>query len=362
MPSSWFSLSLPNPFNSDDDQTSPPHSPTSKPDFSLITQTIGRQLHNVASFLAPPPQPSSSTPPPQFHDSGDVSTSPYGGIKNDLAEIGGSFKIGLSLLSSNKAVSEISKFASNLLQFDKGGDEIEIEAVGITNDVVDFVQEISLRPECWIDFPLSLQHKDHASAIEELVPSLTTLRHKVQSYMSEQEFWVIYFILLLPRLNEDECRLLSTPEIVQVREVLLQKLRKKNAPMEFSETENPREPENRNSSEKGFQVNSSERIKISGDTSANRMKTENNENCELSEQHHEDDVSFSDLEDEDNDLSGRLSGIRQTQSSNLSSASESGDWIRLNETQGGERKARTHERRSESEGSSDWLTVEDVDL
>ena len=146
--------------------------------------------------------------------------------------------------------------------------------------------------------------------------------------------------------------------------MLLQKLRnKKNTPTEFSETENPKEPEHRNSCKKGRRVDSTERIRNSGETSTNRMKPENNENRKLSEEHHEDDdVSFSDLEDEENDLSGRLPGIRKIRSSNFSSASESGDWVRLNETQGGERKARSRERRSESGGSSDWLNVEDGDL
>ncbi|CAH1424027.1 unnamed protein product [Lactuca virosa] len=357
MSSSWFSLSLPNPFNSDEEK-SPPQSPTAtataKPGFSIITQTIGRQLHNVASFLAPPPQqPSSSTPPLQSDDSGEASpssTSSYTGIKNDLAEIGGSFKTGLSLLSSNKAVSEISKFASNLLQFDQGDDHDhdleEIDPVGVTDDVINFVQEISIRPECWIDFPLSLQNqdfdlsdiqRDHTSAIQQLVPSLTTLRHKIHNHMSEQHFWMIYFILLLPRLKEDDYMLLSTPEIVEIREVLLQKLRNKNnTSMELSEDTKG----NTSLSEKGSEVNSSEQA-----------------NKSTKSEHHEDDVSFSDLEDEDNDLSGRLSGIRQRESSRVSSASETSDWVRLNE-----RKTNQSRHYSESEESSDWQAVGDVDL
>ncbi|KAI3790303.1 hypothetical protein L2E82_03252 [Cichorium intybus] len=349
MSSSWFSLSLPNPFNSDDDK-SPPQSPTAtapKPGFSTITQTIGRQLHNVATFLAPPPQqPSSSSPPLQTDDSGEASpssTSSYRGITDDLAEIGGSFKTGLSLLSSNKAVSEISKFASNLLQFDQADDLEASEPVGVNDDVIKFVHEISLRPECWIDFPLSLQHqdfnmsdiqKDHSSIIQQLVPSLTTLKHNILNYMSEQQFWMIYFILLLPRLNEDDHMLLSTPEIVQIREVLLEKLRNKNnTPMDFSKDTNQNEHVNTSLSEKGSEVNTSEEAKT--------VKTENRE----------DDLSFSDLEDEDNDLSGRFSGIRQTQSRRVSSASETSDWVRLNE------QKTSRSRHSESEESSDWQTV-----
>ncbi|KAJ0488164.1 hypothetical protein HanHA300_Chr12g0429991 [Helianthus annuus] len=134
----------------------PQNSPTAvKPHLSsVITQTIGRQLHNVASFLAPPPpQPySSPTPPPRS----DVSPSSYEGLKNDLAEIGDSLK---TLLSPKKAVTGISKFASNLLQFDKNRDGDQVGVVGITDEVLDFVREVSVRPQCWVDFPLSLQNK-----------------------------------------------------------------------------------------------------------------------------------------------------------------------------------------------------------
>lgn len=52
--------------------------------------------------------------------------------------------------------------------------------------------------------------KEHASTVERLAPSLVALRLKLQSYMSEEQFWIIYFILLLPRLSEQDFELLST--------------------------------------------------------------------------------------------------------------------------------------------------------
>ncbi|CAI9261969.1 unnamed protein product [Lactuca saligna] len=155
--------------------------------------------------------------------------------------------------------------------------------------------------------------------------------------MSEQHFWMIYFILLLPRLKDDDYMLLSTLEIVQIHEVLLQKLRNKNnTSMELTEDTNG----NKSLSEKGSEVNSTEEAN----------KTTKSET-------HEDDVSFSDPEDEDTDLSSRLSGIRQRESSRVSSASEASDWVRLNE-----RKANQSSHYSESEDSSDWQAVGDVDL
>ncbi|KAL2500675.1 BSD domain-containing protein [Forsythia ovata] len=120
-------------------------------------------------------------------------------------------------------------------------DEDEDGVVGITEEVLDFVSKITSRPELWTDFPISLPddvdmsdyQREHASEIERLVPSLVYLRQKISSQISHGKFWMIYFILLLPRLNEDDLKLLSTPEVVEMRESLLQKLQNKsNAPQE----------------------------------------------------------------------------------------------------------------------------------
>lgn len=171
--SSWLSLSLPNPFKSDHSQNPSPPSPPDhaaaaaaaagvQADLSVLGHTIGRHLHGVAAFLAPPPP--TSQPPPEAAESPSQAIL---GIKNDLVEIGGSFKSSLSVLSSTKAVSGISRFATNLLRFENDGvDEEEEEeeeegedgdeVAGVTDEVLDFVEEISSRPECWTDFPLSL--------------------------------------------------------------------------------------------------------------------------------------------------------------------------------------------------------------
>ncbi|KAF5776443.1 hypothetical protein HanXRQr2_Chr12g0524341 [Helianthus annuus] len=319
----------------------PQNSPTAvKPHLSsVITQTIGRQLHNVASFLAPPPpQPySSPTPPPRS----DVSPSSYEGFKNDLAEIGDSLK---TLLSPKKAVTGISKFASSFLQFDKKGDGDQVAVVGITDEVVDFVREVSVRPQFWVDFPLSLQHKDfsmsqvqkdHTFVIQDLVPNLAALRRTIHNVMSEQQFWMIYFILLVPQLNEDDCRLLSTPEILQMHEALLQKLRnKKNTPIAAEDALN----------EKGSMVNITKPESSSEtDNAANTTKNKNRTS----------EVCFSDIEDEE---------FKQTQSSRVSSASENSDWVRIGGTSKANR-SRYRGRQSESEeSSSDWHAVEDLDL
>ena len=64
------------------------------------------------------------------------------------------------------------------------------------------------------DFNMSDVQKEHASTVERLAPSLAALRLKLQSYMSEEQFWIIYFILLLPRLSEHDFELLSTSKAI----------------------------------------------------------------------------------------------------------------------------------------------------
>lgn len=120
-----------------------------KDDLSII-------FRGVANFLAPPPPSSSSS------SSGESTAPPsktLTGIRNDLVEIGGSFRSSLSLLSPRKAVTGISKLASQLLLPERDHEEVDGGAVpGATEDVVRFVKEISTRPECWTEFPFPLHN------------------------------------------------------------------------------------------------------------------------------------------------------------------------------------------------------------
>ncbi|CAI9100897.1 OLC1v1038086C1 [Oldenlandia corymbosa var. corymbosa] len=446
--STWFSsFSLPNPFSDDDDgfgggggedqdssnanygepfthrHPRPPNSPNStssptagvKQDLSALSQSFSQQLRGVAAFLAPPPstannsyladKDASSTTritasPPPTRDSNETIT----GIKKDLAEIGGGFK---SLFSSSS--SGISKFASNLLQFQGDDDAIreeyeeeddqeeeedpEEDIPGINEDVVDFVRKASLRPELWTDFPLSLPidfnlsdvQREHAATIEELVPSILTLRQTCNN-LSDGQFWMIYFILLLPRLNETDSELLSTSQIVEVRETLLKKLQNKkdkDAQMESSGSETG------NTSTGNEQINAAqdytsktaditpEEASSSGKREVQTLYPEeslkhedagkNKPLNDLKDTEDLDDVSFSDLEDDDNESSDRASSFKPSQSGRASSASESNEWVRLNETSGSHgslNKSGLPTRRgkdSEGEDSSDWLTVDDSD-
>lgn len=77
----------------------------------------------------------------------------------------------------------------------------------------------------------------------------------------------------------------------------------------------------------------------------------------------EEDISFSDLEEYDNDLSVRS----QQNIDKISSPRSSNEWVRLNasvDTRGGLQKADqsfSRKRDSEGEDSNDWLTIDDFD-
>lgn len=229
--------------DSDSDPDSLPPPPQGvKEDLSEITKTLTRQFWGVASFLAPPPAPDSNEP-----DAADPAG--IAGIRSDFAEIGGRFRTGISKLSSHKAVSEITKMASNLLQL--GSEEqgsVEKYAasgvVGITDEVVFFARNITMHAGTWLDFPLpddedfdlsDVQH-EHALAVESLVPRLADLRIELcPGYMSENCFWKIYFVLLHPKLNKKDAELLSTPQIMEARALLQHELLGRNNPMPESE-------------------------------------------------------------------------------------------------------------------------------
>ncbi|KAF8407160.1 hypothetical protein HHK36_006286 [Tetracentron sinense] len=380
---SWISVSLPNPFKSqesDEDNLTEKLSESSshgggvKEDFSELGKTIGRQLWGVASFLAPPPVTAS-------HPSVSSSQTLLG-IRNDFAEIGGRFKSGFSLLSTNKAVNGISRLASNLLLFEEegnisddgdnsSGEDPGLGIVGVTEEVLEFVREISMRPEFWIDFPLLLDddfdmsdaQREHASTVEHLAPSLAALRLRLcPSYMNDGHFWMI----------------------AEARDILLQKLQKRknklvesskidDSCVEVSSKGNSIQQENNPVQEKEFlneTVNAARQIDIDEQENIEQWLEEEDVDTGSSiDAHkqlvHEEDISFSDLDDDDNDIS-KKPGLRTVQDTGSSSPNGSNDWVQLSEDseiRGGREKAvRPTSREKDSEGeSSDWLNVDDSD-
>ncbi|KAI3473808.1 hypothetical protein Pfo_031387 [Paulownia fortunei] len=394
--SSWIPP-LFNPFSDDDNPTSPapssPNKTTPRSPSSGAKDDLSAVFRGVAAFLAPPQTTSLSGP--------SYSSEKIAGIKNDLAEIQGSFRSGLSLFSS--------KFTSNFLQFQSQlndgdeNDEVEEEeedAVGINEEVLDFVWKISGRPELWTDFPLSLpddfhlsdDQREHAANIDHLVPDFVTLRQKICSQMSDGKFWLIYFILLLPRLNEEDLKLLSTPQarlyltsqlcfiylfVAEARETLLKKLQNKTD-VDQQTSENPESSDTNKDIGKGYSkeggesaaqdvsaetVNPSKQKDIVNETESDHHSEEVDTCTSIDprrQSENEEDVSFSDLEDDDNDLSDKLSGAKASKSEKA--------WVQLNENsgaQGAKQKADQYalrERESEGEESNDWLTVDDDDF
>ncbi|XP_019440633.1 PREDICTED: uncharacterized protein LOC109345843 isoform X2 [Lupinus angustifolius] len=372
-------------FNSNNSHSDINSSPPYSHGGSAVKDDITIIFHGVANFLAPSPSSSSSSSS-SVADSLPLSSSQtLTGIKNDLVEIGGSLKSSLSLLSANKAVTGISKFASQLLQFD--GDHRRVDAVpGITEEVVRFVKDISTRPEYWTQFPLPLRNdfsmsnsqREHALTMEQLVPEFVALRLNLCSYMNVEKFWIIYFLLILPRLDKRHFELLSTPKIVEARDMLLLKLgeRKHLQPEEcekprtvdtYEEIREDSERDNISSEQNHILTditNAVEGLEVD-DMSGTEKWLEDTDidaasliSCSKLQQ--EEDVSFSDLDDDGNYSSDRLSGFREAQDKRGSSPDCSSDWVQLHESseKSGRHKANLKGKDSEDE-SNDWFTVDE---
>lgn len=131
-----------------------------KGDISELTETLTRRFWGVASFLAPPPteakeeEEDETAAPAEAADEEVVQSPRIAGIRSDLVEIGGRVRTGISMLSNANAVVEFSKIASSFLPFGPEEQEGEGEVVGVTDEVVMFVKNISKHPETWLDFPL----------------------------------------------------------------------------------------------------------------------------------------------------------------------------------------------------------------
>ncbi|XP_050206930.1 uncharacterized protein LOC126656404 [Mercurialis annua] len=225
-----------------------------KEDLSELSKTLTRQFWGVASFLAPPP-PASDDPkkdlllpsdPRKGIDESNDDEDLISGIRSDFAEIGGRFRSGISKLSTNVNVSEITKIATNFLQIGSESDindrDLIGNVVGVTEEVIAFARDIAGHPETWLDFPvpddddfddldMSDTQQEHALAVEQLSPRLAALRYELcPEYMSEACFWKIYFVLLHPRLSKEDALLLSTPQVMEARAMLSHELQRQVKP------------------------------------------------------------------------------------------------------------------------------------
>ena len=171
------------------------------------------------------------------------------------------------------------------------------------------------------------------------------------------------------------CNLISTVgllQIVETRNVLLQKLQnKRNVKVESPKNSKSGTPgEITTSREEITEIaDATENFKINEENSKQFSKEKIDNSTSMDNQkklEDEQDVSLSDLEDDDSDFSIRLSASRKAQSIRAPSPSGSSDWIQLNEgsdTQGVPPKARpsfSRDKDSDAE-SSDWHKVDEFD-
>ncbi|XP_022950151.1 uncharacterized protein LOC111453327 [Cucurbita moschata] len=432
-----------------------------KEDLSELKNTLTRQFWGVASFLAPPPEHSASDSHishPNPNEPIDTSTADnpsdprlseedlIAGIRSDFAEFSGKFKTGISKLSNTKTVSEITKIASNFLQF---GSEDSLEnydvgsAVGVTEEVLIFVRNIVLHPETWLDFPLpydddsddlelSDAQQEHALAVEHLVPRLAALRIELcPHYMSEDCFWKIYFVLLHPRLSKHDAEILSTPQILEARAQLHELQQRSKGQMEPQISRNISTSSKESSDSSNEELRSvpprdqSESLKSHDSAAPSSMVTvvETDKhpikNVEIQvvdkpvieeiplqtgvEHSHsgasqvfdeiyvddgddwlkeetleidgdggtnipagnDEDVSFSDLEDDDQEVTAYH---KKGTSGSDSSTKDSRDWVQLSRTSDSDKDTNTIETKHVGSGqvvtrkeSSDWLNVDDID-
>ncbi|CAA7020762.1 unnamed protein product [Microthlaspi erraticum] len=121
-------------------------------------------------------------------------------------------------------------------------EEEEIDAVALTDEVLAFARNIAMHPETWLDFPLdpdedlddlemSDAQRGHALAIERLAPRLGALRIELcPCHMTVGYFWKVYFVLLHSRLNKHDAQLLSSPQVMEARALWMKELHNQNHP------------------------------------------------------------------------------------------------------------------------------------
>ncbi|CAA3001763.1 Hypothetical predicted protein [Olea europaea subsp. europaea] len=296
--SSWF----PSIFSSDDNPSPESSSPATPS--AGVKENVSTLFCGVAAFLPQPPPKS------------DV----IAGMKNDFVEIKDALKSRLSLFSS--------KLTSNLLQFPRetndSDDDFEEEdcVVGVTEEVVDFVGKISASPEIWTDFPISL-------------PDDVDMSHYQREHASEIE-----------RLNEEDLKLLATPEVVKMRETILHMLQNKRA---FEDSDSSEEDI------EGVEESTIEHNVFDEALNVRQIVTNvDYDDSSLKESKNWDEFSFSDVEDDDNDLSRST----PSQIKKVLSTADAKEWIEVNENS----ESQIRDKELECEELDDWVTINYSDI
>ncbi|CAM6085180.1 unnamed protein product [Calypogeia fissa] len=142
----------------------------------------------------------------------------------------------------SKFASSLLQIVTDELDEDKDGLEDEDLAVGLTEPVVTFARNIAMHPETWLDFPLTEDDADddfeltnaqkaHVLALEVVAPGLEALKIELcPNYITEGRFWKIYFVLMHSRLSSNEALMLSNQQVVRARELMLQEMQRREPP------------------------------------------------------------------------------------------------------------------------------------
>ncbi|CAA0813119.1 BSD domain-containing protein [Striga hermonthica] len=185
-----------------------------KEDLSELKDSLARQFWGVASFLAPPPPP----PPPPL----SIRRSGVGDREGEeLVEHGGG---------------EPDKFGpSEDFYTDVVGCAIGVseEVLAFARDIAHHPETWLDFPfseeDEFDDFDISDAQYKHALAVEHLAPRLAALRIELcPVHMSEGYFWMVYFVLLHSRLSKHDASLLSSSQLVQARIMWMHELEKRS--------------------------------------------------------------------------------------------------------------------------------------
>ncbi|KAK7311389.1 hypothetical protein RJT34_09504 [Clitoria ternatea] len=202
-----------------------------KEDLDEIKQTLTRQFWGMASFLAPPPTPPSHSDPSPFvsdHHSpppdeepqldGEVTISDHSshaehGARDpdpNSVSFGSDSEVNREPERAVGITEEVLVFAMNIAMHPETWLDFPIDEEDDTDD-----------------FDMSDAQQEHAAIIERLIPRLAALRIELcPCHMSKSYFWKVYFVLLHSRLNKEDAGILSTPQVMAARTMWMQELQK----------------------------------------------------------------------------------------------------------------------------------------
>ncbi|KAJ6847676.1 uncharacterized protein M6B38_276140 [Iris pallida] len=199
-----------------------------KEDLSDLTETLTRQFWGAASFLTPPPlsDPSDLSSSSAADHSDEASGGGISGrFRSGIGRIATNFipAFGSEEELEEECDEEEDEEAVGVTE------EVMAFArdIGMHPETwLDF--PLFAEFEDTNDFVMSYAQQEHAFAVESLAPRFAALRIELcPTHMTEGCFWKIYFVLLHSRLNKQDAELLSTPQITEAR-AMLQKLQNRN--------------------------------------------------------------------------------------------------------------------------------------